>query len=364
MECSKIWERLRNGSPFLGYQLISWLAWGTALWVYMDKVVPGAFRGAGDWGIMMGIHIVTANLTAFVVGPRVTVLCRRRRYVRAALATVLFLLGIAVFAVALSIALNAMTVVSPKELPDHGIDNNWQTLIVMFSGVTLGSLYYAALWMRQVLRLDKIQYNELEQRLQSALDEHTLEQLNGQLIPHLINNLMDTLAYTVKWRPQKVAYTVYAVSQFTKAYGRTDRDNLIPLVDELALVDLYIEVIHIRLGFRPHIIVDAAPAHTGVRCIPMLLILLVENMKKYAVLDDHAHPAVIRVGVYEGRLTVRATNRKRRARVPYSSQTGLRNLSDRLRLLWGEEACMEVRGAADTADVFSVNICCHTELFA
>lgn len=350
--------------PFLEYQLIGWLVWGTALWIYMDKVVPGAFRGVGDWGIMMGIHIATANLTAFVLGPQVTVLCRRRRYVRAALAIVLFLLGIVVFAIALSIALRAMAVTAPQAYPESEVVNKWQTLIVLFSGAILGTLYYAALWVRQAFRLDKTQYDDLERRLQSALNEHTLEQLNGQLIPHLINNLMDTLAYTVKWRPDKVAYIVYAISQFTKAYGRTSRDNLIPLEDELALLQLYIQVIQIRLGFRPHIIVDAAPTHSGVRCIPMLLILLVENMKKYAVLDDHAHPAVIRVGVYEGRLTVRATNRKRRASAVYSTQTGLRNLEDRLRLLWGEEACMEVQGLTSAADTFSVNICCHTELFA
>jgi len=350
--------------PFLGYQLIGWLIWGTVLWIYMDKVVPGAFSGAGDWGIMMGIHMVTANLTTFVVGPLVTTLCRRRRYMRAALSAALFLLGIAVFAVALSIAVSAMAVTDPQDYPEPAVANKWQTLIVLFSGAILGALYYAALWVRQAFRLDKIQYDDLERRLQSAMDEHTLEQLNGQLIPHLINNLMDTLAYTVKWRPGKIAYMVYAISQFTKAYGRAHKGNLITLVDELALVDLYIEVIHIRLGFRPHIIVDAAQPHSRVRCIPMLLILLVENMKKYAVLDDRAHPAVLSVRVKEGRLTVRATNRKRRASAAYSSQTGLRNLEDRLRLLWGEEARMTVKGATEAADTFSVNICCHTELFA
>ena len=357
-------RKLTKRIPFLGYQLTGWLVWGTVLWVYMDKVVPGAFNGAGDWGIMMGIHIATANLMAFVVGPEVTALCRRRQYVRAALMVALFLLGIAVFATALSIALSAMSLINRQDLPEPEIVNKWQTLIVLFSGAVLGALYYAALWVRQAFRLDDIQYNELEQRLQSALDEHTLEQLNGQLIPHLVNNLMDTLGYAVKWRPDKTAYMVYAISQFTKAYGRTDRDSLIPLADELALVELYIEVIHIRLGYRPHIIVDAAPPDSRVRCVPMLLILLVENMKKYAVLDDRAHPAVIFVGVNEERLIVRATNRKRRASAAYSTQTGLRNLGDRLRLLWGEDACMEVWDATETADIFSVNICCHTELFA
>jgi len=355
-----------NRIPFLGYQLVGWLLWGTLLWVYMYKAVPPhAFNELGDWAIMMGIHIATANLTAFVLGPRITSYCQRHRYRCAILVGTLFLAGIALFAVGLSMAMKSMTVhVAGHLSPDAEVINKWQTLLVLFAGVKLGAIYYAALWARQALRLDKVQYAALERQLQGAIDDRALERLNGQLVPHLVNNLMDTLNYTVKWRPHKVPFMVYAITQFTKAYSRLSRHSLMPLADELALLELYIEVIHIRLGYRPQIKVDAVVRNSGVCCIPMLLILLVENMKNYAVLNDSSHPAVISIRVNKGRLAVHATNKKRNAQAVYSTQTGLKNLTDRLWLLWGEDAYIKVSGITRTADTFSVNICCHTELFA
>lgn len=355
-----------NRIPFLGYQLIGWLLWGTVLWVYMHKAVaPDVFKGTGDWAIMMGIHIATANLTAFVMGPRITAHYQHHRYVRAMLTGMLFLARIMAFAVGLSIAVQAMTLsVGEHAQPEPEVVNKWQTLLVLFVGVMLGATYYAALWVRQALRLDRIQYETLERQLQNAIDDRTLERLNGQLVPHLVNNLMDTLNYTVKWRPHKVQFMVYAITQFTKVYGRLSRHSLIPLADELALLELYIDVIRIRLGYTPHIKINAATPSGGVRCIPMLLILLAENIKKYAILNDSGQPAVISVHVNEGRLIVRATNKKSHARGAYSTHTGLQNLSERLRLLWGEDACMKVSGLAATSGTFSVDICCHTELFA
>lgn len=357
---------LTDRIPFLGYQLIGWLLWGAVLWAYMHKAVaPHAFNGAGDWAIMMGIHIATANLTAFFVGPRVTTHCQHHRYVSAVLTALMLLAGILAFAIGLSIAVQAMTFsVGEHAPPEREVVNSWQTLLVLFVGVILGALYYAALWVRQATRLDKIQFEALERKLQSAIDEQALERLNGQLVPHLINNLMDTLNYTVKWRPHKVPFMVYAITQFTKAYGRLGRHSLIPLADELALLELYIDVIRIRLGYAPHIKIDAAIPNSRARCIPMLLVLLAENMKKYAVLNDSGRPAVISVQVNGGRLTVHTSNRKSHTRAAYSTHTGLQNLSDRLRLLWGDDACIKVSGTSETADTFSVNICCHTKLFA
>jgi len=355
-----------NRIPFLGYQFVGWLLWGALLWVYMYRAVPpGTFVELGDWAIMMGLHIATANLTVFVVAPRMTFYCQRHRYRCAILVGILFLAAILLFAIGISIAMKSMTVnTGGPPSSDAEVVNQWQTLLVLFAGVKLGAMYYAALWARQALRLDKAQYAALERQLQGAIHEQTLERLNGQLVPHLINNLLDTLSYTVKWRPHKARFMVYAITQFTKAYSRLSKHSLILLTDELALLDLYIAVIHIRLGYRPCIKVDAVVRNSGVRCIPMLLILLVENMKKYAVLNDSSHPAEISVRVNEGRLVVRATNRKRHGTAAYSTHTGLQNLSDRLRLLWGEDACMKVRGLAEASETFSVEIGCRTELFA
>lgn len=348
--------------PLWKYQLVGWLVWGVVLWLYVDKVVPEAFTGWADWAALFVIHIGTANVLAFWVGPRVISALKLRQYARATLYGGLFLLGILVGSILLSLVAGAMAVRPLDAGPE--VVNRWQVLVVLYAGVLPGLGYYGALWSRHLLQVDRVRFTELQQRVQEIVDGEARERLNAQLIPHLLNNLMDTLRYVVKWRPARTGYVLDCITECCKAYSRHDGHSLIALADELDLLDLYIHILGIRLGFRPNIRVNVVGHIAGCGCIPMMLIFLVENMKKYALISDAAHPASISLRIVEGVLHVKATNRKNHRIDDDSTGIGLRNLEERLKLYWGNEAQFSITGADAASDVFCVRIACHTELFA
>lgn len=332
------------------------------LWLYVDKAVPDAFSGWPDWAILFVIHIVTANLLAFRIGPKVIMAVQQRRYGRALLTGASLLVGILGLSVLVSIAAGSMQVRPAHAEPE--LVNRWQVLVVLYAGMLPGLAYYGALWSRHLLQLDRMRFAELQQRFQENIDKEARERLNAQLIPHLLNNLMDTLQYVVVWLPAKINYLVQCITVFGKTYSQYDGHSLIPLKDELELLDLYIHIIAVRLGFRPNIHVHVEGNIASGACIPMMLLVLVENMKKYAELSDPAYPASISVRIVDRILHVEASNRKNHRVDKASTGIGLRNLEERLNLYWGDHAQFSVSGPEATADMFCVRITCHTVLFA
>lgn len=352
-----------NRVPFLRAQLATWTAWGFFLWLYMHKAVAGSFSGVGDLLIMLGLHIVSANLTAFVVIPKAQGRWVLGRKVAATATIVGFLLAIPLFSLVISILFGDLRVRTQDTDSAPGITNLWQALFVLYAGVLFGLVYYGALTARGLVQAGEAQFRKLERQLKSEIDKHTLERLNGQLVPHLINNLMAILYHVVQQKPDKTAYVVHTTTEFSKFYGRHRVDKLIPLHEELGMAEWYLKIIEIRLGYKPCIVIDSPDRIVGVSCIPMILILLVENMKKYAILNDSDNPARIVIRIRNGRLYITATNKKNRQVPLFSSSTGLTNLADRLQLLWGEDARLSITGKRASSDTFTVRIVCKTELF-
>ncbi len=358
------YERPLIGIPLLRAQIVTWLVWAIFLWLYMYKAVAGSFSGLGDLLIMLGIHITTANLTAFVVVPNVTANWLVGRKVLSVGVVLGFLLAIPLVSIVISMVFGDLRVRTPDMEPKPGILNFWQVFIMLYAGVCFGLIYFGAMAARKGLRAGEARFRELERKLQSVADKHALERLNGQLVPHLINNLMAILHHVVQCRPDKIAFVVHTTTEFTKFYGRYSGNRLVPLQEELGMAEWYLKIIEIRLGYKPFIVIDSPDEISGVGCIPMLLILLVENMKKYAILNDRDNPARITIRIRNGRLHVIATNKKN-ARAPlFSSSTGLTNLADRLRLLWGDGARLTISGKQASSDTFTIHIVCGTKLFA
>ena len=351
---------LNTSLPLWKYQSVGWSIWGVILWIYIDKVVPEAFSGLADWATLFVIHILTANLVAFWVGPRVISAIHTQRMWLAAgycllLATVIFTIS-----VLLSMVAGAMYV-----RPIHSgaqVINWWQVVIVLYAGILPGIGYFAILWMRQLLRLDRPMFDALQSHVHQAVGSEMRGNLQVQLIPHLFNNLMGTLHKVVVWQPNKARYIVQLIMEFSKSYSRYITQKLMPLNLELELADLYIHMMEYHLGYKPHIDVVVDGDTATCKCVPMMLVLLIENMKKYAVLSNPAHPAVISIRIDGKKLHVKATNTKNHQMDSGSTGIGLDNLQKRLHLLWGNSAHVEIEGMDEGSNRFHVRIACLTAL--
>jgi LytS/YehU family sensor histidine kinase len=135
----------------------------------------------------------------------------------------------------------------------------------------------------------------------------------------------------------------------------SDRRHTVPLADELAIVEAYLALEHMRFEDRLHVERDVEATALTAAVPPMLVLTLVENAVKHGIADSPRGGTVrLRAAVVGQTLEVRVENTGEFRPVGTDGR-GLRNITTRLRLLYGHEAALDVRSADDaTAIVVSL----------
>ena len=118
---------------------------------------------------------------------------------------------------------------------------------------------------------------------QLLLKDATIKMLQQQINPHFLYNTLDT----INWMAQK--YGVEDISVMAKSLGNLFRasingqDDLIPLSEELSVLENYIRIQRIRFKDRLEFILEV-PEDISSLCVPRLCIQpLVENALKHAM---------------------------------------------------------------------------------
>lgn len=202
---------------------------------------------------------------------------------------------------------------------------------------------------------------------QLLLKDATIKMLQQQINPHFLYNTLDT----INWMAQK--YGVEDISVMAKSLGNLFRasikgqDDLIPLSEELSVLENYIRIQKIRfkdrLEFIPEVPEDISDLYVPKLCIQPL----VENALKHAMeySDDiciiHVNIQVsgqkcrIRVSNTGSQFTEDLLQKIENMQVtPQGSGVGLTNINSRLKLLYGEEYGLQFYNKDDMAVVVLV----------
>ena len=136
---------------------------------------------------------------------------------------------------------------------------------------------------------------------------------------------------------------VMRLAELLRASLRQDECSAIPLEEELATVDAYLELESVRLEERLRIRREIAVEAMGALVPPMMVQGLVENAVKHGIAQlPGGGELVLRVGREGETLRVEVGNTGR-LKVEQGSGIGLTNARERLRLLYGERASVELR---------------------
>jgi LytS/YehU family sensor histidine kinase len=181
---------------------------------------------------------------------------------------------------------------------------------------------------------------ELRQaQLGEALRAAELRLLQSQLNPHFLFNSLNGLRSLIADDPAQAREAVTQLARMLRYTLASGDEDLVTFERELEMVDDYLALESMRLADRLRVERDIAPAARGVRVPAMLLQTLVENAIKHGI-AALKQGGTLRIGAQvEGRdLVLRVTNpRPEGPQVPrQDSGVGLRNASQRLRLLFGE----------------------------
>jgi LytS/YehU family sensor histidine kinase len=138
-----------------------------------------------------------------------------------------------------------------------------------------------------------------------------------------------------------------AVTQLARTLRYTlasNDDELVTLARELEMVNDYLALEGLRLADRLTVVRDIAPEAAQARVPVMLIQTLIENAIKHGIAElKEGGTLRIEAHVVNAELTIQIINpRPAGAPVPHAQGTGLKNSSERLRLLFGSRASLRL----------------------
>jgi two-component sensor histidine kinase len=168
------------------------------------------------------------------------------------------------------------------------------------------------------------------------LREWETDRRRSEVNPHTLFNNLNALSHLVDQRHPRASAFVAALANSYRYLLRTGSHRLVPLADELELLDQFLSLATIRYagGIHVQVHVDAQSARRWL-IPPVVLPELLENAVKHNEFETD-NPLEIEVRLEGDRLTVSNDRRPRRASA--STGVGLENLAQRFRLTTGVAA--------------------------
>ena len=232
----------------------------------------------------------------------------------------------------------------------------WQSYDRFLWGLLLFVLY--TYFGRLILENKEIKFLQSQQKaLQKELSSMSLLSLRRELNPHFLHNAMNSIAMMVRIKKYNEATDMIAhLNDFLRAALSRNTDLRIPLTDELHLLDQYLRIEMIRFG--DHVRVEKEiDETTGNVLVPQLILQpVVENVFKHGVRQSVDSQSVRIKAMLEGNylmLSVLNTSSISRSKLYNSNQTtiGLKNITDRLRYLYGSNFKFQILQLAEGFEV-------------
>ena len=191
-------------------------------------------------------------------------------------------------------------------------------------------------------RYNRLQIEQL--RLAAAVKEAELRALKSQINPHFIFNSLNSLRGLIDENPDRARQAVTQLANLLRYSLQSGQLETVSLEDELGTVNDYLALEQVRHEERLRVRLDIAPGALGLSIPPMLLQTLVENAVKYGIAPRREGGEIAIIARCErNRLRLQVTNPGTLAAGGGSTGVGLRNAADRLGLLFGAHATLDLR---------------------
>ena len=206
---------------------------------------------------------------------------------------------------------------------------------VVVRGALIGIIaYFFSRFLTETERKNEILLENEHLKSENLLVQ--LSSLKNQLNPHFLFNSLNTLSWLINEDKEKSQRYLQKLSQVLRYSLSMQEQSLVPLKEELTLVDSYIFLLQIRFGNNLQIIKNIEEVQFKIP--PLSLQLLIENAIKHNVIST-ASPLSIWIELRDNVLIVRNTHKPK----PNSEGTGigLVNLNERFKILASQEVEIE-----------------------
>lgn len=211
---------------------------------------------------------------------------------------------------------------------------NWAAILAIWQ-----ALYWVAVTLRQH-KSAELRQSELARALQLA----ELRLLKSQLNPHFMFNALNAVRSLIAEDARRAQDAVTRLANTLRYTLTAGQEEVVTLRRELEIVEDYLQIESLRFEDRLTVRCNVTSAARDVRIPIMMLQTLVENAIKHGIAElPEGGELKIDGEVQHGALILQVENpRPTKKSASDNSGIGLRNAADRLRLLFGADAHLDV----------------------
>jgi sensor histidine kinase YesM len=332
----------------VGYWALQFAGWGLYFWAQASGEVIFAdtpwSKAATLWGGFCVSGFALTHLLRWII--------KRRRWlslppkallIRMLIAIALLASTLHVVTIVLSLT-EYNTSVAPilgalyRRLPhDRQLFNQFVNSLVV-------TLIWVGLYLGFAVQRHRYDAQVHQAELAQLLNAAELRLLKAQLNPHFLFNALNGVRALIADEPARAQDAVTQLARTLRYTLAANDDELVTLARELEMVNDYLALEELRLADRLMVVRDIAPEATQTRVPVMLIQTLIENAIKHGIAELKAGGTLrIEAHFVNAELTIQIRNpRSISAPVPNAQGTGLKNSSERLRLLFGSRASLRL----------------------
>ena len=179
-----------------------------------------------------------------------------------------------------------------------------------------------------------------EEQLRALATEAELKALKAQINPHFLFNTLNTIAELIHADSDRAEATVERLAEMFRYVLNGSERGLVPLEDELAFLDGYLEIERVRFGDRLYVAREIAPEALDVLLPSLVLQPLVENAVRHGLGPEGSIDLDIDIDVREEQVVITIGDQGRGMPASHvigeGRGHGLYNVDLRLRKTYGE----------------------------
>lgn len=208
-------------------------------------------------------------------------------------------------------------------------------------------LYFATIYLKNY---EKEEIKNL--RLSASMNEVELGNLRSQLNPHFMFNALNSIKALIDENPEHAKVSVTKMSNILRSSLSSGKKRLVGLDEELKVVRDYLDLEKTRFEERLNYGFDIPDTLSHVQVPPLLLQTLVENGVKHGIgqLPQGGEILVSAKALPDGFTELKVINSGNYdpiKKVSRGTGIGLTNSRRRLKLIYGENAYIEIYSAND-----------------
>jgi signal transduction histidine kinase len=199
-----------------------------------------------------------------------------------------------------------------------------------------------------------------EDRLRALATEAELKALKAQINPHFLFNTLNTIAELIHADSERAEATVERLAEMFRYVLNGSERRLVPLEEELAFLDDYLEIERVRFGDRLRVTREIVPEALGLLVPSLVLQPLVENTLLHGQGADGSVDLGIAIHTAGQRAVIAIRDQgpgmPAHHKIGQGPGHGLHNVDERLRKTYGEAYGLEISANQPRGTIATLSI--------